>query len=137
MIYLLDTNVISETVKPSPNPKVLAWLNDIPNHNLALSVLTLGEIRKGAEKHTDPRKKAKIIKWLEIDLVKWFENRIISIDMRVADKWGHLCGSSPQPLPAIDCLLAATALCHNLTLVTRNTKDFTSIPGLELFNPWD
>jgi len=128
--------VISETIKQQPNTQVVSWLKSVPNHHLGISALTLGEIRKGAEKLTDSRNKTKIVQWLEIDLVEWFANRIVTIDARVADKWGYLCAENPRSLPAVDCLLAASALSHGLTLVTRNSKDFEMIKGLELLNPW-
>jgi predicted nucleic acid-binding protein len=133
-MYLLDTNIISETIKKSPNEKVLNWLASININKLTLSVLTLGEIRKGVEKLNDQAKKQKIINWLEIELVESFYGRIINIDALVADKWGYLC--SITNIPAIDALIAASAIVHNLKLVTRNTKDFKEISGLEIINPW-
>jgi toxin FitB len=136
VIYLLDTNVISEPLKKKPNPGVINWLSEVPMHQMALSVITLGEIRKGIESITDDIKKTRLIQWLEIDLIEKFENRLIPIDARVSDKWGYICAKSKQTLPAIDGLLAASALVHNLKIVTRNVKDFNWIPGLEIFNPW-
>ncbi len=135
MIYLLDTNIISETVKKLPNEHVLRWLSSIDSRQFCLSVLTLGEIRKGAEKLNDLSRKQKIIQWLEIDLVSQFSDRIITIDPAVADKWGYIC--SVDNLPAVDALIAASAMVHNLKLVTRNIKDFNRINGLELINPWE
>jgi toxin FitB len=134
MIYLLDTNVISETIKKSPNAKVLSWLRSIPMSHFSLSVLSLGEIRKGVENLQDKLKKNKIVKWLEIDLVKQFYGRIIDIDQKVADKWGYISFSCN--LPAIDGLIAASAMVHNQKLVTRNVKDFKEIFNLEIINPW-
>lgn len=135
MMYLLDTNIISETIKKTPNPQVVSWLSSIEPSKFSLSVLTLGEIRKGIEKLEDEVKKQKILQWLEEDLVKKFYGRIISIDIDIADKWGYI--SSLQNLSAIDALIAATAIVHNHKLVTRNVKDFSGISGLELINPWD
>ena len=135
MMYLLDTNVISEMVKRSPSQKVLTWLSSIDINNFCLSVLTLGEIRKGVERLSDSSQKQKIIQWLEIDLPKRFIGRFIAIDERVAEKWGFI--SSKISIPAIDALLAASAIVHNLKLVTRNTKDFAAISGLEKINPWE
>ena len=134
-MYLLDTNVISETIKKAPNEKVLNWLAAIDAQNFSLSVLTLGEIRKGIEKLSDQSKKQKIIQWLETDLIEYFEGRIIDVDAAVADRWG--CVLSAKAMPAIDALIAASAIVHNQKLVTRNTKDFTGIAGLELINPWN
>lgn len=135
MSYLLDTNVLSETIRPTPNKGVIKWINDIPNNALYLSVLTLGEIRKGVEKITDVKRKQKLKLWLEYELPAWFENRILFIDKFVADRWGRLQGQSKHPTPAIDSLLAATALHHDLALVTRNERDFKHFP-LEIINPW-
>lgn len=135
MMYLIDTNVISETIKKQPNPSVLNWLSSIDIKNLSLSVLTLGEIRKGVEKIEGEAKKQKIIHWLEVDLLECFYGRIIPIDASVADKWGYLC--SLKNIPAIDGLIAASAITRNHKLVTRNVKDFKEIIGLEIINPWE
>ena len=134
-MYLLDTNVISETIKKSPNQKVLDFLMSIDADKFSLSVITLGEIRKGIEKLQDQSKKQKVIRWLEIDLLERFYGRIINIDAGVADKWGYIC--SLNNIPAIDALIAASAIVHNHKLVTRNIKDFESINGLEILNPWE
>ncbi len=134
MMYLLDTNVISETIKRSPNQKVLSWLSAIDINKFSLSVITLGEIRKGIEKLSDLSQKQKIIQWLETDLTRRFFGRFIPIDECVVEKWGLIC--SHNSIPAIDGLIAASAMVHNHKLVTRNTKDFASIMGLETINPW-
>lgn len=135
MMYLLDTDVISETVKSSPNSNVLSWLSEIESRSFALSVLTIGEIRIGVEKLEDVARRQKIIQWLEIDLIKQFQSRIIDINAEIADKWGYIY-SKFKILP-IDSLIAASAIVHNLKLVTRNTKDFCAISGLEIINPWE
>lgn len=139
MIYLLDTNVISEAIKKSPNKTVLDWLSLIDINQCSLSVLTLGEIRKGAEMLENRSQKHKIIQWIEIDLLKQFYGRIIHIDTKVADKCGYICSliNKSNKILAIDTLIAASAIVHNLKLVTRNTKDFKDISGLEIINPWD
>jgi len=134
--YLLDTNVISETVRRSPDKAVIAWLKGIPGEALYVSVLTLGEVRKGIEGLKDHQRREKLRVWLEHDLPDWFEDRVLTIDMPVADRWGRLLASAGRPLPTIDSLLAATALHYELRLVTRNTKDF-EFPGLEVINPWE
>lgn len=137
MRFLLDTNVVSETIRIYPNVGVKNFLKDIPAESLYISVLTLGEIRKGIELLDDTKKKNNLIGWLEKDLKDWFDTRILSISKEVADKWGYITAQSYQhPLPAIDSLIGATALTCNLTLVTRNTKDF-KIEGLEIINPWE
>ena len=136
MSYLLDTNVISELVRPKPNNKVLKWFDNIPNDALHISVLTLGEIRKGVEKVREVKRKEKLRLWLENDLPQWFEDRILPIDHNVADLWGRLQQQAQRPLPAIDSLLAATALHYELRLVTRNEQDF-QFPALQILNPWN
>lgn len=133
-MYLIDTNIISETIKKVPNKNVIKWLDKIDMHHIYLSVITLGEIRKGIEKINHESKKQALIQWLELDIIKQFGNRIIPVDFAVADKWGYLCSKSN--LPAVDALIGATALVSNLKLVTRNTKDFEKIPSLEIINPW-
>jgi len=136
MIYLLDTNIISESIKPKPNQGVMQWLSKIPSDDIMLSVLTIGEIRKGIEKISDKMRKQTLTQWLEIELIKQFQNRLIDIDKAIADKWGYLCGQTKTPVPAVDALIAASALTHNLKIVTRNVKDFQHFPGLEIVNPW-
>jgi predicted nucleic acid-binding protein len=135
MSYLLDTNVISEIVRPKPDPKVLHWFNNVPSEALFISVLTLGEIRKGVEKLADVARKEQLRLWLEYDLVIWYGERILEIDAAVADKWGVLQSVAKSTISAIDSLLAATALCHNLRMVTRNEKDF-AFANLEVINPF-
>lgn len=134
-MYLLDTNVISETIKKSPNQAVIHWLSSIDASQFLLSVLTIAEIRKGIEKLQDPTKKQTIIQWVEHELHIKFHGRIIPINQDIAEKWGYL--SAYKNIPAIDGLIAATALVSNYKLVTRNTKDFEEIIGLEVINPWD
>lgn len=135
MSYLLDTNVISEIVRPKPDEHVVNWFKTIPDEALYISVLTLGEIRKGAEMIPDDKRKEKIRIWLEIDLPQWFNDRILKIDHYIADRWGRLQSEMRKPIPAIDSLIAATALYHDLRLVTRNVKDF-KYPSLQVICPW-
>lgn len=135
MKYLLDTHVISELFKKHPEPKVSGWLKEADQDSLFLSVLTLGEIRKGIEKMEQGSRKARLVQFLEKDVPAQFEERILSVDFEVAETWGLLEAQSGRPLPMVDALLAATALTHNLTLVTRNTRDF-SFSRLKLLNPW-
>lgn len=136
MSYLLDTNVISETIRQKPDKKVLEWLNQIPNEALFISALSLGEIRKGIEISKEIPKKERLETWLEIELPDWFGKRILSIDQTIADRWGRLQAEMKRPLPAIDSLIAATALHYDLHLVTRNSRDFT-YPSLQTINPWE
>ena len=135
MSYLIDTNVLSELRRKSPDPGVVTWFSQRPPATLHLSVLTLGEIRKGIEGVGDEVRKQSLIDWLETDLPTFFTGRILDVNGAVADRWGRLVAAAGRPLPTIDSLLAATALEHDLVLVTRNTKDFAGLP-VEVFNPW-
>jgi predicted nucleic acid-binding protein len=135
MSYLLDTNVVSELVRPKPDANVLGWFEAVPDRALHLSVLSLGEIRKGVELLKAGARREKLRLWLEHDLPHWFEDRLLPVSAPVADRWGRLLAGATRPVPAIDSLLAATAIHHELRLVTRNTADFP-FPSLEIVNPW-
>lgn len=135
MSYLIDTNVLSELARASPEPRVLAWFDAVPDQALHLSVLTLGELRKGVEKLPDGPRREKLRVWLEHDVRTWFGARLLDVDAVVADQWGRLQAAAGRTLPAIDSLIAATALRHRLRIVTRNVDDFR-FPGLEVIDPW-
>lgn len=136
MSYLLDTNIISETIRRNPNKKLIAWLEQLPGEALFVSVLTLGEIRKGVEALSDEKRRENLRLWLEHELPAWFEGRVLPVDIAVADRWGRLLAEVARSIPSIDSLLAATALHHELRLVTRNAKDF-DYPGIEVINPFE
>ena len=136
--FLLDTNVISELVKAKPEPGVTRWIEATDENLFYLSVLTVGEIRCGIAALPQASRRAILEAWLEADLRIRFEGRILPIDEGIADRWGRITAEASArktPLPVIDGLLAATAFHHNLTLVTRNTKD-VSPTGVPVFNPW-
>ena len=133
--FLLDTNVISELVRKKPEPKVAQWIHDTDEELLYLSVLTMGEIRKGITSHPDAARRVKLEAWLSRDLKQRFIGRILSLDENVADRWGVIIGLAATPIPVIGGLLAATAFEHNLTFVTRNTSDVAAT-GVPVFNPW-
>ncbi len=135
MSYLLDTNVISELRRRTPDAGVTDWIEKRPTNTLYLSVLTLGEIRKGVEGVSDDGRRQVLLDWLETDLPDFFHGRVLAITMEVADRWGRVVASAGRPLPAIDSLLAATALEHDLVVVTRNTRDFNGL-GVSVVNPW-
>ena len=138
MKYLLDTCLISELVKKSPNASVLGWLDKQDEDQLYLSALTVGELQKGISKLADARKKEELQIWLSSDLVSRFERRILNIDTEVAVRWGELIGEAERRgkrLPVIDSLIAATAAVHNLTVVTRNTGDLEKC-AVRVLNPW-
>jgi len=136
--FLLDTNIVSELIKPKPEPKVASWIGATDEHLFFLSVLTLGEIRKGIVSVENRLRRVRLKSWVDSDLMLRFSGRILSVDREVADRWGVMAANastSERLLPVIDGLLAATAMQHNLTLVTRNTKDVVGT-GVPIFNPW-
>lgn len=135
MGYLLDTDVLSESSNPQPDERVMDWL-DAHEHETALSTISLGEIVKGIELLPSGRRKNEIAAWFE-RLEKWGENRLLPPTAQVMREWGHLCARHQRKgrrLPVLDGLIAATALTHDLTLVTRNTSDYP--PEVSLINPW-
>ena len=135
MSWLLDTNIVSELRKGERcHPGLRRWATGRQD-DAWLSVLTVGEIRRGIEleRRRDAQTGRTLELWLE-GLVGCFESRILPVDTRVAELWGRLC--VPDPLPVIDALIAATALVHGLTLVTRNTRDFAAT-GVKMLNPFD
>jgi len=133
--YLVDTNVLSELRRKQPDANVAQWFSVRPAGTLYLSVLTLGEIRKGVEAMTDQNRKLPLLDWLETDLPAFFEGRILPVDNAVAELWGRMQAKAGRPLPAIDSLLAATAQHHGLMLVTRNVRDMDGL-DVVVINPW-
>jgi predicted nucleic acid-binding protein len=136
--FLLDTNVISEILRPRPDPRVELWFESTEEELLVLSVLTIGEIRKGIAILGDAARKTTLETWLTGNLMVRFAGRILPIDETVAALWGQVTGSLAKQgfrVPVIDGLLASTALHHNLTLVTRNTRDVAPT-GVALLDPW-
>lgn len=135
MSYLIDTNVMSELRKRQADANLVVWMQARPRESLYLSVLSLGEIRKGIEGVADAAFRQTLTDWLEVDLPKYFLGRVLGVDAQIADRWGRLQASAGRTLPVVDAMLAATALQHDLTLVTRNVKDFEGL-GVALVNPW-
>ena len=135
MSYLLDSNVLSELRRKTPDAAVLEWFARRPASTLYLSVLTFGELRKGIEGVPDAKRRMALTDWLETDLPAFFAGRILPVDAQVADRWGRLLSAAGRPLPAIDSLLAASAAQHGLSMVTRNSRDFADL-GLDVINPW-
>jgi hypothetical protein len=132
--YLLDTNVLSETRRKHPDTNVVSFLASTPSANLFVSALTIGELRRGVERKraTDARAASALDAWLT-GLQSGYSDRVLPVSSDVADRWGRL--ASDRRRPAIDTLLAATALVHDLVLVTRNGKDVEGT-GAETLNPW-
>jgi predicted nucleic acid-binding protein len=133
--YLIDTNVLSELRRKAPAPTVVRWFAQRPAGTLYLSVLTLGEIRKGIEALADVPRRLVLLDWLETELPAFFSGRILGIDAAVADRWGRMVAAAGRPLPAIDSLLAATAAHHGFILVTRNLRDVQGL-GVQVVDPW-
>jgi tRNA(fMet)-specific endonuclease VapC len=139
MKYLLDTCVISELVAKHPSPQVVDFVDGLDSDDVYLSVITIGKIAKGVEKLPKSKRKQELYAWLKEDLLVRFDGRIIPLDTEVLMQWGTLVGrleSTGVTLPAIDSLIAATTLTHQLTLVTRNVDDFNNT-GIEIINPWE
>jgi tRNA(fMet)-specific endonuclease VapC len=137
--YLLDTNVPSEFSRDRPEPRVVQWLKAQPVTTLFLSAVTIGEIRKGLVVLPQSRRRSDLETWFHTDLLVWFRNRILPVTHAVADKWGVLdgqCQLRGTPLNTADGMIAATAIEHGLTLVTRNVKDFAGL-SVDIFNPWE
>ncbi len=138
MRYLADTNAISEFRKKVPNQKVLAWFAAQTEESLFLSVITIGEIEKGIAQIIDPTGKANYQTWLN-NLIVRFDRRILPVSIEVARRWGNLYGTLQRTgvnLPNWDSLIAATALEHDLTIITRNEADFIN-SGAKVLNVWD
>ena len=137
--FLLDTNVISELMKPRPSRRVADWVDATSEDLLYLSVITIGEVRKGIDLLDDDEpRRAALQAWLDRDVRVRFAGRLLAFDDAVAERWGQLEALAKKrrlTLPTIDAQLAATALHHGLTFVTRNTADIGPT-GVPIFNPW-
>lgn len=136
MIYLIDTNIISEVRKGAKSDaNVAAWWDSIDDRDIYLSVLVLGEIRKGVErvKPNDPAQATALENWLHAVMTS-FADRVLPIDQAVANEWGRM--SARRPVSTIDALLAATAKVHGMTLATRNVSDIADL-GANFVNPFD
>ena len=136
--FLLDTNCISELVKPRPAPGVVDWIEAADEAILYLSVLTFGEIRKGLAGLAQGRRRTHLETWLEVELQERFAGRIVPIDAAIADRWGLITTAAKakgKTLSVIDGLLAATALHYNLTVVSRKAADF-AMAQVQVLNPW-
>lgn len=138
MKYLLDTNVISETTRTQPNPKVLAWLAGTEIEDLYLSVITLGELERGMLGHPDPIRQARLRHWYTTTVLPDYAGRIFDITPPVMSQWARMVQatrSAGQTPGTLDALIAATASAHGLTVVTRNVGHFASL-GVSTLNPW-
>lgn len=137
MNFLLDTNVVSEWVKPKPNPGVISWLAEVDEDRVHLSVVSLAEIAHGVERLPDGNRRKRLSQWLLDELPLRFEGRVLPVNSEVALAWGSTVARSEaigQSISVMDAFLAATAKVHGLTLVTRNSTHFPSVESL--LNPW-
>jgi predicted nucleic acid-binding protein len=138
--FLLDTNIPSEMLRPRPDASVVAWLRRQASETLFVSVVTMGELRRGIALLTErSSRRAELERMIEEKVPSWFQDRILPVTRAIAERWGVLDGQrklAGRPLNMADGMIAATALEHSLTLVTRNGKDFTGL-GLALLNPWE
>jgi len=136
--YLLDTNIISELIKTNPNFKVVTFLNSLDEEDIFISVITIGEIYFGIQKLSNGKKKDKLLRWLEDSLLPKFNKKIINIDTQIMLNWGLLTNKlkiNGTPLPIMDSLIGASCIAKELTLITRNEKDFKNI-DIEIINPF-
>jgi len=137
--FLLDTNIPSEMTRPFPKPSVVQWLENAQDEQLYFSVISLGEILKGITTLPESQRRNQLQRWLDETLRPWLLNRILPVSEPVAERWGVLTGQCKlkgRPLKVEDGLIAATALEHGLTIVTRNTRDFEMLQ-VEVVNPWE
>ncbi|WP_027053761.1 type II toxin-antitoxin system VapC family toxin [Mesorhizobium erdmanii] len=138
MRLLLDTNVLSEVTRPAPDARVLNWLHELDEDRSFISVVSIAEIRRGVVLMDEGRKREALVEWLAEDLPQRFEQRVLPVDQPIALAWGDLMGLAKRRgrgLSSMDGLIAATAIARELTLATRNTKDFEGF-GIDLFDPW-
>lgn len=137
MKVLLDTCVLSELVKRAPDSQVLRWLETRKAHELYLSAMSWGELKRGVARLPESKRRTELTAWLE-QLVVGFEGRILGFDQRAAELWASMVAGAEaegKPMAAFDSIIAATARAHDCTLATRNVRDFTPA-GIDLLNPW-
>jgi toxin FitB len=136
--YLLDTNVLSERMRPQPDKAVVAWLDLTAEDSLFISVVTLAELRYGAERLPRGARRNRFDAWLRDDVVARFAGRILHVDEMVADRWGRIMAlgaAKGRPMQDADAIIAATADVLDLTIVTRNVSDFEAVSE-RLLDPW-
>jgi predicted nucleic acid-binding protein len=135
--FLLDTNAVSEWVKPRPNPGLIRWMESVDEDRVFLSVISLAELRYGVERMAPGSRRNRLEQWLQHELPLRFEGRVLPVNDDVADAWGRTVSRSEslaRPMSVMDAFLCATAEVHRLTLVTRNVSDFATLKSA--VNPW-
>ena len=139
MNYLLDTCVLSEFTRRKPDEKVTRWIDSTDEEKLFISVITIGEIQRGIELLPESHRKTELLAWMNNELIERFGQRILPLDTQTLFLWGSLTArlqKTGQPLGVMDSLIAASAIQHNLIIVTRNIADFLPC-SVQIINPWD
>jgi len=137
MSFLLDTNAVSEWVKPQPNAGLVDWMESADEDRVFISVVSLAELHYGVERLAVGRRRTRLEQWVQHELPLRFESRILPVDIDVAKAWGRMmsrCEAAGRPMGAMDAFMAATAENHQLTLVTRNVSHFPLLKAV--LNPW-
>jgi toxin FitB len=138
MKWLLDTNVLSEGTRPRPDLGVLAWMSSQPREQMAISIVTVAQLRDGAATATDERRRRQFEQWIETDVAELFADRMLPLTLEILVQWlflGRKLFAKGRPRSAPDLLIAATAWVHGLIVVSRNFRDFAGT-GVVVFNPW-
>jgi toxin FitB len=133
--YLIDTNILSEMTKKRPDNGIVKWLENTPNADMFISVISIGELALGVAKLADGTKKTELFGWLNELIHEIFNERIVGIDINVMEIWGEMSAKITRSLPKLDTLIAASAIAWNMTVVTGNVRDFKDVPGLNFFSP--
>ena len=137
-MFLIDTNVISETLKSRPNARVIDWLGDQRPNDLFLASVSLGELVRGARRAKEKTKRERFERWIDSELAAQFDGRILPFDREAAVIWGEIMGDGDRlgrPKPMADAQIAAVARRHNLIVATRNARDFTGM-NVAILDPW-
>ena len=138
MSFLLDTNVLSELIRPAPDANLVNWLSGLDEEEMYMSVVSVAEIRRGIEQLAPGRRRTRLLEWLESELIDRFDNRVVQIDRRVATAWGVLmqrAEAAGLPSSVMDGFVAASAAVHGFTIATRDRRDFAGF-GIALLDPW-
>ncbi len=139
MRWLLDTNVVSETVQARPDRAVAAWIGRQPDELTAISMVTLAELRGGASSNADERQRSELTHWLDVSVMSWFGERILPVTLEILVDWleiGHRLARQGMTRSSADLLIASTARVHDLIIVSRNVRDFAGT-GVVVYDPWN
>lgn len=139
MKWLLDTNVVSETIRPRPHSAVLAWLATQPPEHAAISIVTLAELQAGIQSAADPRRRTQLLEWADRTVPDWFQDRILPLTVALLTDWlqiGRALARGGSTRDPADLLIAATARAYDLVIVSRNVRDFAGT-GTIVYDPWN